>query len=70
MEWEELIADRIFITDLGADCTNREDSKICRYAVWAPGNDMAGHRIIEVNNNLQMLQEKYHVEDEMVMKME
>lgn len=67
MEWEELVRGKIFITDLGEELPTADSSTICRYAVWVPGNDMAEHRITEVNNNLQMLQEKYHVSDEMVM---
>lgn len=58
-----------FITDLGNAGEAGAESKICRYAVWGPGNDMAGHRIIEVGNSLAKLQEKYRVSDEMVMRM-
>lgn len=68
MEWDELVSGRTFITDLGEEVQSTDNNTICRYAVWIPGNDMAGHRITEVNNNLRLLQEKYHVSDELVMR--
>ena len=67
MEWEDLVEGKTFITDLGEESGSTGNSAICRYAVWVPGNDMIGHRITEVNNDLQILQEKYHVPDELVM---
>lgn len=69
MEWEAMVRGRAFITALSDEYIDRENSTICRYAVWIPGNDMVGHRIAEVNNNLQVLKEKYQVPDEMVLEM-
>lgn len=69
MHWQELINEKPFITALSDEYVDKEDSPICRYAVWTPGNDMMGHRIAEVGNNLQMLKDKYKVSDEGVLEM-
>lgn len=66
MEWEELVNGRAFIMDLGNDLA--EQKKSCRYAVWTPDSGKAGHRIAEVSNDVQLLKEKYHVPDELVMR--
>lgn len=66
MERDELVREQVFITDLGDDGTDRADNPVCRYAAWTKGNDIIGHRIAEVSNNLQMLKEKYQVSDERI----
>ena len=69
MQWQELVNEKAFITALSDEYVDKEDSPIYRYAVWTPGNNMMGHRIAEVGNNLQMLKDKYKVSDERVLEM-
>lgn len=69
MRWQDLIKGNAFITVLSEEDVAKEESPICRYAVWIPGNDMMGHRIAEVSNDLQQLKEKYEVTDEQVLEL-
>ena len=69
MRWQELVKQKSFITVLCDVDIEQEESPICRYAVWTPGNDMMGHRIAEVGNNLQLLKEKYGIADDQVLEL-
>lgn len=69
MEWQELTKKKAFITMLSDEDIKKEGGLICRYAVWMPGNDMIGHRIAEVGNNLSQLKEKYKITDECVLEL-
>lgn len=67
-EWEDLVADKIFITDLGDQTQIQGQGVVCRYAVWKPTEEAGKHQIAEVGNNLYELREKYQVSEDMVMR--
>lgn len=67
-EWEDLVADKIFITDLGDQTQIQGQGVVCRYAVWKPAEEEGKHQITEVGNNLYELRDKYQVEEAMVMR--
>lgn len=69
MQWQELTKGNAFITVLGDEDVMKEETPICRYAVWIPGNDRMGHRIAEVGDNLQQLKDKYEISDEQVVEL-
>lgn len=69
MTIQELFKGKVFITDLGApQLAEKGDEKIevGRYAVWSPFQDADGHRIVEVSDNLDMLKEKYGINEDRV----
>lgn len=69
MTIQELFKGKIFITDLGASQlaeNGNEKIEVGRYAVWSPLKDADGHRIVEVSDNLDMLKEKYGVNEDRV----
>lgn len=67
-EWEELVTDKIFITDLGEQTQTQGQNIVCRYAVWQPTEEVGKHQITEVGNNLYELRDKYQVSEDMVMR--
>lgn len=69
MTIQELFEGKIFITDLGASqLAENGDEKIevGRYAVWSPFKDADGHQIVEVSDNLDILKEKYGINEDRV----
>lgn len=68
-KWNELMQNKFFITDLGAEqnaVISGEQVTIGRYAVWSPSKDACKHIIVEVGSNLNMLKKKYSVSDERI----
>ena len=69
MTIQELFKGKAFITDLGASQITEnkgERLEVGRYAVWSPFQDADGHQIIEVSDNLNMLKEKYGINEDRV----
>ena len=71
MEWKEHVLGKLFLSDLGEekDFTgeNGEKIKLGRYAVWAPISNTERHQIVEVGSNLDLLKQKYNLEEEYVL---
>lgn len=68
-EWNELMRNKFFITDLGAEqCANIDGAQVTvgRYAVWSPSKNQPRHAIVEVGSDLDMLKKKYSVPDERI----
>lgn len=71
-EWDELMQDEYFITDLGAEQNALIGGKmvtIGRYAVWSPAKDARQHVIVEVGSDVDALREKYSVSGERVCRL-
>ncbi len=73
-EWHELTSQKSFILDLGftpehAPVKEKDGTEhsLERYAVFMPIPKQRKHQIVEVSANLQALQGKYKVPDDMVM---
>ncbi len=63
-EWEKLMKDKAFITDLGENqnpLTENTEMVVGRYAVWSPLTNSKNHQVIEVGENLEYLRKKYHI---------
>lgn len=63
-EWSELMRNKFFITDLGAEqntLIGGEQVTIGRYAVWSPAKNARQHSIVEVGSDLDALRKKYSV---------
>ena len=71
-EWSELMQNKFFITDLGAEqnaVVGGEQVTIGRYAVWSPSKNAQQHTIVEVGSDLDILQKKYSVSVDRVCKL-
>ncbi len=67
--WEELMAGKTFITDLGAEHhaeIEGEDTIVGRYAVWSPIRGCDRHQVVEVGSDLTKLAQKYHIPRERI----
>ncbi len=63
-DWTELMAGRVFITDLGAPRESQVEGKpvtLERYAVWSPMQSGEGHTVVEVGADLEELMKRYGV---------
>ncbi len=63
-DWTELMAGRVFITDLGAPRQSQVGGKAVtleRYAVWSPICGGEGHTVVEVGGDLEALRQRYGV---------
>ncbi len=63
-DWNELMKDKTFITDLGVSKTSmigNEEVTVGRYAVWSPLTNSQSHQIIEVGEDLDALMKKYSI---------
>ncbi len=63
-DWTELMAGRVFITDLGAPRQSRVEGETVtleRYAVWSPLRGGEGHTVVEVGADLEALMRRYGV---------
>jgi hypothetical protein len=72
ISFEEHTKGRSFITDLGiekqiVDPVKMELVTVGRYGIWSPNKDGIGHEILETAINIKELQDKYNVEDELVL---
>lgn len=68
-EWNELMQNKFFITDLGAEQNTSIGGvqvTIGRYAVWSPSKNACQHAIVEVGSDLDVLKKKYSVSDERI----
>ena len=65
MDWDEFAGGKSFVMDLGEDVIT--SGPCCRYAAWIPNNEGKGHRIVEVSNDLNVLQQKYVVANDMIL---
>lgn len=68
-EWNELMQNKFFITDLGAEqnaSIGGAQVTIGRYAVWSPSKNVCQHAIVEVGSDLDVLKKKYSVPDERI----
>lgn len=68
-EWDELMQDHFFITDLGTEKDTFVDGAqvtVGRYAVWSPSKHQHQHIIVEVGSDLDSLKNKYAVSDERI----
>ncbi len=71
-EWNELMQNKFFITDLGAEqnaLVNGKQITIGRYAVWSPSKNASQHTIVEVSSDLNTLAKKYSVSDDRVCRL-
>ena len=71
-EWNELMKDKFFITDLGKEQStviNGVQVTIGRYAVWSPSKNSRQHVIVEVGGDLDALQKKYSVSDDRICRL-
>lgn len=68
-EWNELMQNKFFITDLGTEqntLIRGVQVTIGRYAVWSPSKNSCRHAIVEVGSDLDVLKKKYSVSDERI----
>lgn len=68
-EWNELMQNKFFITDLGTEqntLIRGVQVTIGRYAVWSPSKNACRHAIVEVGSDLDVLKKKYSVSDERI----
>ena len=71
-DWESLMRNRAFITDLGENLDSViEDGETVagRYAVWSPLTNSKNHQVIEVGENLEYLRKKYRIPEERVCRL-
>lgn len=71
-EWEKLMKDKAFITDLGENrdpLTESQETVVGRYAVWSPLTNSKNHQVIEVGENLEYLRKKYHIPEDRVCRL-
>lgn len=71
-EWNELMQNKFFITDLGAEqnaLIGGAQVTIGRYAVWSPAKNSRQHAIVEVGSDLDALRKKYSVSDERICRL-
>ncbi len=71
-EWEKLMEDKAFITDLGetqSPLTESTEMVVGRYAVWSPLTNSKNHQVIEVGENLEYLRKKYHIPEDRVCRL-
>lgn len=71
-EWNELMQNKFFITDLGAEqnaLIGGTQVTIGRYAVWSPTKDSRQHAIVEVGSDLDALRKKYSVSDDRICRL-
>ena len=70
--WKQLVGNRAFISDLGKSHEAEiggTKTVVGRYAVWLPIEGSDRHQVVEVGDDLVMLQEKYDVPIERVLKL-
>lgn len=63
-QWEKLVKNKAYITDLGKNCImefHTVHAVVGRYIVWLPKPNSNRHFIAEEGNNLEELMEKYDV---------
>ncbi len=68
-DWTELMAGRVFITDLGAPRESQVEGETVtleRYAVWSPMQSGEGHTVVEVGADLDALMARYGVPSDRV----
>lgn len=68
-DWTELMAGRVFITDLGVSRESQVEGKTVileRYAVWSPLQGGGGHTVVEVGGDLEALMARYGVPSDRV----
>ncbi len=71
-DWNELMAGKAFITDLGVGKTsviNGEEVNVGQYAVWSPVTNSKGHQVIEVGSDLEVLMKNYSIPEERVCRL-
>lgn len=71
-EWEKLMKDKAFITDLGerqGPLEEDTETAVGRYAVWSPLTNSKNHQVIEVGENLEYLRKKYRIPEERVCRL-
>ncbi len=71
-EWNELMKNKFFITDLGAEQSTLISGvqvTVGRYAVWSPSKNARQHAIVEVGNDLDALKKKYSVSDDRICRL-
>ncbi len=71
-DWNELMAGKAFITDLGVGKTsviNGEEVSVGQYAVWSPVTNSKGHQVIEVGSDLEALMKKYSIPEDRVCRL-
>lgn len=71
-EWEKLMGNRAFITDLGENqhsVVGEQEMEIGRYAVWSPLTNSKNHQVVEVGENLEYLRKKYRIPEERICRL-
>lgn len=71
-KWEELMEEKAFITDLGAEqesVVEGQETTVGRYAVWSPLTNSKNHQVVEVAENLEYLRKKYRIPEERVCRL-
>ena len=71
MDWESMVKDRVFLTDLGEDKSvdiNGKTVTLGRYAVWAPIPKANRHQVVEVGSDQKALAEKYSIPEELCLR--
>lgn len=71
-EWEKLMKDKVFITDLGesgSSVIENQETVVGRYAVWSPLTNSKNHQVIEVGENLEYLRKKYRIPEDRVCRL-
>lgn len=71
-EWEKLMKDKVFITDLGesgSSVIGNQETVVGRYAVWSPLTNSKNHQVIEVGENLEYLRKKYRIPEDRVCRL-
>lgn len=72
IEWNKLMENKFFITDLGAEqkaLIGDEQVTIGRYAVWSPSKNERQHAIVEVGSDLEALKKKYSISGERICRL-
>lgn len=70
--WKQLVGDHAFISDLGKSHEAEiggTKTIVGRYAVWLPVAGSERHQVVEVGDDLEVLQKKYDVPIERVLKL-
>lgn len=70
--WEELMKNKVFITDLGENqnaVIAEQNVTVGRYAVWSPITNSKSHQVIEVGETLEYLRQKYHVPEDRICRL-
>lgn len=71
MDWDSMVKDKVFMTDLGEDRTVEVEGKqmtLGRYAVWAPIPRAGRHQVVEVGSDSDQLARKYNIPEELCLR--